>query len=202
MSENQPNTPALRASDADRDRTIDVLRGAVADGRLFPAEFDERVEAALAARTHEALAALTADLGVAPVAAGAGRAVAVPAAGVVEKLTIREKHGVVRRDGRWVLPHRLVVRTAWSGVTLDLTKAVPSGPELIVELRVRGGGVEVILAPGMSVDANELAARFAGVDIARDQEDATPETLRIRLTGRIKHGGVAVRWQAQAPRTS
>jgi hypothetical protein len=42
---------------------------------------------------------------------------------------------------------------------LDLTNAVRSGPELIIELRVRGGDVELVLAPGMVVDANDLSAR-------------------------------------------
>jgi hypothetical protein len=100
----------------------------------------------------------------------------------------------VRRDGRWLLPHRLLVRTAWSGVSLDLTQAVRSGPELIVELRVRGGSVVLTLAPDMDVDANELAAKYAGVEIVRDPENQTPESLHVRLVGRIKHGGVSVRW--------
>jgi hypothetical protein len=52
-----------------------------------------------------------------------------------------------RRDGRWTLPHRLVLHTAWTNVTLDLTSAVRTGPELIIEVRVRGGNVELVLAP-------------------------------------------------------
>ena len=52
----------MRASDADRDRVVDVLRVAVGDGRLPVAELDERLEAALSARTLGELAALTADL--------------------------------------------------------------------------------------------------------------------------------------------
>lgn len=199
MSEDPSNPPALRASDADRDRVIDLLRAAVTDGRLDPAEFDERVEAALHARTHEALAPLTADLVASPggrvPALGPTSAVAPARPGAAtERAVIREKHGAVRREGRWTLPHTLVVRTAWSGVLLDLTEAVPSGPELVIELRVRGGGVEIVLAPGMSVDANELSARFSGVDVPRDViEGAAPATLRVRLVGRIKHGGVTVR---------
>ena len=39
--------PELRASDADRDRVVEVLRGAAADGRLTAAELDERLGAAL-----------------------------------------------------------------------------------------------------------------------------------------------------------
>jgi Domain of unknown function (DUF1707) len=54
--------PALRASHADRDRTVDVLRDAAGDGRLTASELDQRVESALAARTGSELAELTADL--------------------------------------------------------------------------------------------------------------------------------------------
>ena len=54
MSVDPSSSPALRASDADRDRVIELLRAAVADGRLDPAEFDERLDAALAARTFDA----------------------------------------------------------------------------------------------------------------------------------------------------
>ena len=50
------------ASDADRDTAVDILCAAVSDGRLAHAELDERVEAALSARTLPELAALIADL--------------------------------------------------------------------------------------------------------------------------------------------
>jgi hypothetical protein len=46
----------VRASDADRDRVVDVLRDAVGDGRLTADEFDERLEAALSSRTLGELA--------------------------------------------------------------------------------------------------------------------------------------------------
>src|SRR6516162_692889 len=52
----------FRASHADRDRVIDLLKAAFADGRLTRDEFDERLGQAFAARTYAELAALTADL--------------------------------------------------------------------------------------------------------------------------------------------
>jgi hypothetical protein len=52
----------LRASDADRERTVERLRRGAAEGRLEPEELEERVEAALAARTRRELEPLTADL--------------------------------------------------------------------------------------------------------------------------------------------
>jgi hypothetical protein len=196
MPADPPSSPALRASDADRDRFIEVLRAAVADGRLDPAEFDERLDAALAARTLDALAPLTADLIAAP---GSGGALTPPLAGrpaepAAELITISERHGSVRRDGRWTLPRRLALRTAWCDVMLDLTSAVRSGPELVIELRVRGGDVELVLAPGIVVDANELAVRYTKLEISRDAGDNTPQTLCVRLTGRMKHGRISTRW--------
>jgi len=195
MPADPPSSPALRASDADRDRVIELLRAAVADGRLGPVEFDERLDAALAARTIGALAPLTADLTV----PGSDGALTRPLAGTptepaAELLTINERHGSVRRDGRWTLPHRLALRTAWCDVMLDLTSAVRSGPELVIELRVRGGNVELVLAPGMVVDANELAVRHSKLAISRDAGDSTPETLRVRLAGRMRHGRIDTRW--------
>lgn len=71
MPADPPSSPALRASDADRDRVIELLRAAVGDGRLDQAEFDERLDAALAARTIDALTPLTADLIAAPGSDGA-----------------------------------------------------------------------------------------------------------------------------------
>ena len=198
MSADPSSSPSLRASDADRDRVIELLRAAVADGRLDSAEFDQRLDAALAARTIDALAPLTADLIAAP---GSDGSLALPLAGTpaepaAELLTIRERHGSVRRDGRWTLPHRLVLHTAWSDVMLDLTSAVRSGPELVIEMRVHGGNVELVLAPGMVVDANELAVRFTRLAISRDAGDNTPETLRVRLVGRMRHARIDTRWLA------
>ena len=56
----------LRAADADRDKAHQVLQEAYADGRLSWGEFDDRSTAVAAAKTHDQLATLTADLGGAP----------------------------------------------------------------------------------------------------------------------------------------
>ena len=53
---------ALRASDADRERAVDLLRGHAEVGRLTVEELDERCSKALEAKTFGELDALTADL--------------------------------------------------------------------------------------------------------------------------------------------
>lgn len=52
----------LRCTDADRDRVIDVLKSAYADGRLDQAEFDVRFDLTMRSKTYAALEPITRDL--------------------------------------------------------------------------------------------------------------------------------------------
>ena len=54
--------PSQRLSSNERDHAIARLKEAVVDGRLDIDEFRERIDHALAAKTHGDIAALTADL--------------------------------------------------------------------------------------------------------------------------------------------
>lgn len=54
--------PRMRASDADRDRTVSLLREHHAQGRLTAEEFGERIDRALVAKTRGDLDELLADL--------------------------------------------------------------------------------------------------------------------------------------------
>jgi hypothetical protein len=56
------DAPDLRVSDAEREAAVERLQAAAAEGRLDADELDERISAALAARTHRELSALLADL--------------------------------------------------------------------------------------------------------------------------------------------
>jgi hypothetical protein len=62
MTAGDPAQPVLRASDADRDQAIGVLREGSAAGRLSQDTFLHRVEAALHAKDSRDLAALVSDL--------------------------------------------------------------------------------------------------------------------------------------------
>jgi hypothetical protein len=66
----------LRASHADRDRVIDVIKAAFTRGMLDKDEFDLRVGQVLTSRTYADLAALTADL---PATLAAAQPLTVPA---------------------------------------------------------------------------------------------------------------------------
>jgi Domain of unknown function (DUF1707) len=59
----------LRASHADREQVIDVLKAAFVEGRLAKEEFEARIGGALASRTYAELAAVTCDVPAGPIAA-------------------------------------------------------------------------------------------------------------------------------------
>ena len=58
----QAAAAGLRASRADRERVIDLLKAAFAQGRLDKDEFDARIGQALASRTYGELTAVIADI--------------------------------------------------------------------------------------------------------------------------------------------
>ena len=60
----------LRASRADREQVVELLKAAFVEDRLTKDELDTRVGQALASRTYADLAAVTADLPAGPAAAG------------------------------------------------------------------------------------------------------------------------------------
>lgn len=57
-----PSRSILRASDTDRERVAERLRQAATEGRLLTDELEQRMEAALSARTYGQLDTLIADL--------------------------------------------------------------------------------------------------------------------------------------------
>ena len=185
--------PDLRASDADRDRVIDVLRAAAADGRLTADEFSERMEAALSSRTFRELASLTADL-------ATPRASPAPESAPAEDvMRIDQRGGSVQRSGRWVVPRRLELHPSWSDVTIDFTDAVIRHDTLDVEMRMRGGSLILVVGPGIVVDVDSLATRYTDVVIHPATEPGAPLRLRIRLAGRMRYGYIEARYGRPIP---
>jgi hypothetical protein len=90
MSEREPSdplsTPALRASDAERERTAVLLRDHAAAGRLTPEELDERLDAAYGARTVGELEALAHDLPATPASSAPTRSRALDRPGVRDRV--------------------------------------------------------------------------------------------------------------------
>ena len=187
--------PEMRASDADRDRVVDVLRDAAADGRLTAEEFDERMAVALSSRTLAELAPLTADL-MAASAVPAGTARPAAAAEQAEDvIRIDQRYGSVRRAGGWLVPRLLELRVAWCDVTLDFTDAVITHDTLRIDLRMRGGSLVLVTRPGVVVDAGALRVRYTDVGIYPGPGPGAPVILRVWLAGRMRYGRIETRWR-------
>jgi Domain of unknown function (DUF1707) len=100
----------VRASDAERDATVNRLRDAATEGRLTLDELTDRIEAAADAVMRSDLVPLTSDL---PATAAVG--VATQAAGV-------RGVGDVKRSGPWTVPAENSFRTWFGNIKLDLRR--------------------------------------------------------------------------------
>ncbi|OLZ72252.1 hypothetical protein AV521_10160 [Streptomyces sp. IMTB 2501] len=172
----------LRASHADRDQVVDVLTGAAGDGRITAEELDERVAAALSARTLGELAVLTADL--------PQEADAAPAKDVVR---IEQQYASATREGRWVVPRRLEIVCAWGNVTLDLSDAVITHDTLDIDLDMCGGTLRLLTRPGVVVDADSLAIGHSKTKVRPARDPEAPVVLRVAIGGQLSMGKVEVR---------
>jgi hypothetical protein len=173
--------PSLRASHADRDQTVEVLRDAAGDGRLTASELDERVEAALTARTGSELAALTADL---PTARPRAK----------ELVRIDQRFGEVARAGRWVVPKRMEIKATAGDVTLDFTDAVITHGTLHIDVDLgMGADLTLVIRPGIEVDVDDLTVRMGDVNV-RPAAGRVPVTLMVVVSGRVRGGNVVARF--------
>lgn len=139
-------SPEIRASDAERDAALGVLREAVAEGRLTLEELGERTGAALAARTRPELELVTADLPAVP-AAPPGRGT-------------RWLVGLLGGDdraGRWRIAPRCTVVNVMGGCDLDLREAIVEAPETVITVWSLMGGSDVIVPEGVAVEMGGFA---------------------------------------------
>jgi hypothetical protein len=180
----------LRASHQDRDRVVEVLRVAAGDGRLTAEELDQRLEAALTARTYAELAVLTTDL------PAANAPAPPPAAAFPEPKDVARIEcgsGSTKRDGRWVVPRRMDVRVSSGAVRLDFTEAVISQPSLQIGAEVRSGQLILITKPGIAVDADDVEVRSGRIKVMQPWGHDAPVSLRIVVTGKVGSGRLLAR---------
>lgn len=182
VAENLPERARQRASDADRERVVEQLREAASDGRLDLSEFEERMGVAFQARTHGELEPLTSDLG------------AVTNVPIRQEVVLRTHGSSLRREGRWLVPRRLMVQARHGVVHLDLTRAVALADEVEVAIDAAHATVRILVPRGTEVVDDGLALKWGSVKYDSDAE-VVPALgrLRIRLTGEGKHSSVRVR---------
>ncbi|MFJ9740388.1 DUF1707 domain-containing protein [Streptomyces sp. NPDC101166] len=146
----------LRASDADRDRIADILRDALAEGRLTAEEHAERVEGVLGAKTVGELDVYIRDLPAAhqrhapPHASAPNR----PPAGSVpadpdDNLVAIFSASV--RKGRWRAGRRIHAYAIFGSVEIDLSEALFEYRQVVVKAISVFGNIEIQVPENVSL---------------------------------------------------
>ena len=193
--------PELRASDADRERVAEVLRDAVAEGRLDMEEFEERLEATYKARTYGELTPITRDLpapGIAPppvnmvkepVDSGswAGRIVGGEGSSTAAVAIMSG----FQRKGRWTVPKRFTAVAFWGGGEIDLREANFADREVEINCVAIMGGAQIIVPPGVEVVVRGIGI-MGGFDHSQEGVLGDPGAPRVIVTGFAFWGGIGV----------
>jgi Domain of unknown function (DUF1707) len=187
---------SLRASDAERERAAELLRDAMASGRITVDELDERTRQVFAAATRADLESLLRDVLVPsddrhPVAtpAMAGPAVRPGGQGTRRILSILSGH---ERKGRWRLAESCSVINVLGGSEIDLSEAELAAPRVELKIVTVLGGAEIRVPDGLNVEISELSILGGnGVDVGEEQPAPDGPVVHLRLVTIL--GGVEVK---------
>jgi Domain of unknown function (DUF1707) len=189
----------IRASDAERDATVERLRDAAGEGRLTLEEFSDRMEQASTAKTRAELDQLLTDLpaGNDPGSTGTGgSAVAVGGSGGPSWHV--SPIGGLNVSGPWRMGRHLVVISLIGGARLDLSQAELAARDVTLTKVSVIGGVRARIPLGIRVDVSGVSL-LGGTDVenAPDPGPGAP-TIHIRAFSVI--GGIRVRRGGRRPR--
>ncbi|WP_413758822.1 DUF1707 SHOCT-like domain-containing protein [Streptomyces sp. MMBL 11-3] len=147
----------LRASDADRDRIADILREALAEGRLTAEEHAERVEEVFRAKTVGELEPLVRDL---PAAHGPRPSAAFapaphrPAPGSIPPVADENVVAVFSaavRKGRWRVGRRTHAYAIFGSVEIDLSEAIFEHRHVVIKAVSVFGSVDIRVPENVSM---------------------------------------------------
>lgn len=153
QQDNAPRPAELRASDADRDRIAELLREALAEGRLTAEEHAERVEGVLAAKTVGELETFVRDLP----AGHQRRPAPAPSRPAADAIPVDADDNVVAvfsaavRKGRWRAGRRIHAYAIFGSVEIDLSEALFDHQQVVIKAFSVFGNVEVRVPENVSL---------------------------------------------------
>ncbi|WP_327688393.1 DUF1707 domain-containing protein [Streptomyces tubercidicus] len=170
----------IRASDADRDRVAEILREALAEGRLDPEEHAERIDTVYRAKTLGELEPVVQDLP----AAGArsprpdpGGYASGPGAPVPDQNLVAIFSAAVRK-GRWRAPARINAVAFFGSVEIDLTEAVFPQQQIQINVTAVFGSVEIRVPENITLRSSGSGILGSFEVETHDAEDAdAPQVL-------------------------
>lgn len=197
MAQDPPAAGNIRIGDRERDAVAEVLRKAAADGRLNMQELDDRLEAALQARTYADLDPLVADLPVEPPShalSGRRPVQGPPSPGYSRDDPLRLDGGVSseKRQGVWTVPPFLVINQGFGSVKLNFLEAIPAAQLIDIQVVGGAGSITLVVPDGWGVDADRVSKAFGSKSVKVPREPAPGKPLLV-LYGSLGVGTLKVR---------
>jgi hypothetical protein len=147
----------LRASDADRDRIADILRDALAEGRLTADEHAERVEGVLSAKTVGELEVFIQDLPAAHEGRTGPAYASAPHRPADGEIPPQADDNVVAvfssavRKGRWRAGRRLHAYSVFGSVEIDLSEAMFEYQQVVIKAVSVFGDIQIRVPENVSL---------------------------------------------------
>ncbi|SOD61078.1 Cell wall-active antibiotics response 4TMS YvqF [Streptomyces zhaozhouensis] len=198
---------AVRASDADRDRIADILREALAEGRLEPDEHAERLDALYRSKTLGELQPLIGDLPAGQRSQPPGPAAPGPGPGQGRDMSFGgHKHGGIRvagaknvvavfssanRAGTWRVGSKVSAVAVFGYVELDLTEALFEQQHVTINATSVFGGVEIRVPENVTLRSNGSGV-MGGFEV-REREATDLRAPVITVQGAAIMGSVEVK---------
>lgn len=179
------DTPAVRASDSEREHTVQLLRRHSVDGRLTLEEFAGRMERAYEAKTREDLDSLTRDLPETSAAIPARRQ-KPPSRWIVSVM------GGTEKRGRWRLAKSTNVVCVMGGAELDLRHAELEDLDSTLTVVAVMGGAEIIVPEGVNVDVEGFAF-MGGREFTPARNPPPPSAPSVRIKAYALMGGIEIK---------
>jgi hypothetical protein len=198
MAQDPHPTGNIRVGHRERDAVAAVLQEAAADGRLSMAELDERLDAALQAKTYADLDPLVADLSVElpsrTLSSGLPQVMGPPAAGYSREDPLRLDGGVSteKRRGVWTVPPFIRINQGVGSVKLNCLEATPAAQMIEIEVIGGAGSVVLVLPDGWAVDTDRLAKAWGSKSVKVPREPAPGKPLLV-ISGSLGMGSFKVR---------
>jgi Domain of unknown function (DUF1707)/Cell wall-active antibiotics response 4TMS YvqF len=178
----------VRASDAERDATVERLSAATGEGRLTLEEFSQRMERATTAKTRAELDQLVADL---PTGADADAAKGTVAARASAGPTWHVSPvGGLRVSGPWRMERHVVVVSVIGGTELDLSQAELAAREVTLTQVSLLGGAEISVPAGIRVQASGFSLIGGTTMEGGPEPGPTAPTVHVRAFSLI--GGLRI----------
>ncbi len=177
----------VRASDAERDATVERLSQATGEGRLTLDEFTQRMEQASTARTRAELDRLVTDLPASAEPTSAAVSVGTHSGPSWHVTPV----GGLNVFGPWRMGRHVIVLSLVGGARLDLSQAELAAPDVTLTKVSLVGGVRARIPRGIRVDASGLSL-IGGTQVegAPDPGPGAP-TIHIRAFSVV--GGIRIR---------